>query len=262
MAIKNHRISGKGDRRKPIEKGNKIPASTGGGLWFTGAGGVRPRAWLLGLAMVLVGIAIVIGTNMLMRSPAEAPLTAGSEVADRRSDLMPEEKTQRPVQSSPPRENTPAPNQWQKDVTSAFDIGEALDQPPIPDPAPMQNADRSNDDAPETEELTGIHVFPPLGTKPLLSGIIVPDDFELPQGYMRHYQNTDDGRQLEPILMYHPVQPPLDGRGEPLPVTPDRVVPPDLAPKGLPINILQVPEPEEPSNDLQEFFNEEQSVQR
>ncbi|RJP41134.1 MAG: hypothetical protein C4548_09705 [Desulfobacteraceae bacterium] len=262
MAIKNHRISGRGARREPIEKGNNIPISDGDGLWFTGAGGVRPRAWFLGLAMVLVGIAFVIGANMLMRSPAEAPLIAGSEVADRRNDLLPAEEAQRPVPSSPPHEIAAASDQWQENSPPAFDIEEELNQPPGTGPAPMETAAGSKDDAPEVEELTGIHVFPPLGTNPLLTGIIVPDDFDLPQGYVRHYQNTDDGRQLEPILMYHPVQPPLDWRGEPLLVPPDRVVTPDLAPKGLPINMLEVPEPEEPSNDLQGFLNEDQSGHR
>ena len=32
----------------------------------------------------------------------------------------------------------------------------------------------------------------------------MPDDFELPEGYVRHYQTTDDGEQLPAILMFHP----------------------------------------------------------
>jgi hypothetical protein len=91
-------------------------------------------------------------------------------------------------------------------------------------------------------------VFPPRGTSPPLPGLIVPDDFELPPGYVRHYQMTDDGRQLEPILMYHPDHQPVDWRGEPIPGTPDRVVPQEEAPTGLPIVILEVPESQLPGD--------------
>ena len=51
---------------------------------------------------------------------------------------------------------------------------------------------------------SGIGLFPPPGTDPIKVGIVVPDDFELPEGYLRHYQVTDDGQELEPILLFHP----------------------------------------------------------
>jgi hypothetical protein len=100
----------------------------------------------------------------------------------------------------------------------------------------------------------GIHLFPPKGTRPPLTGIIVPDDFELPPGYVRHHQTTDDGQQLPPILMYHPRRPPLDANGEPIPVTPDRVVPPEMAPPGLPVVMLELPEPEPPRSGLESLL--------
>lgn len=93
---------------------------------------------------------------------------------------------------------------------------------------------------------TGIHAFPPLGTRLPLVGIIVPDDFELPPGYVRHYQSTDDGRRLAPILMFDPVNPPLDEFGQAVDIPPDRIVPADLAPAGMPIILLEVPEPRNP----------------
>lgn len=90
-------------------------------------------------------------------------------------------------------------------------------------------------------ETEGIAAFPPPGTNPPKSGIIVPEDFQLPEGYVRHHQTTDDGEALEPILMFSPDYEFLDPSGNPIKVPDDLVVPPDLAPPGLPIRILEVP---------------------
>jgi hypothetical protein len=120
----------------------------------------------------------------------------------------------------------------------------------LPRPAPTEEgADVAAPEAAPTpparssETPTGIHVFPPLGTRPKLVGLVVPDDFELPPGYVRHYQSTDDGRRLAPILMFDPVRPPLDEFGEPVDIPPDRIVPPEMAPEGMPIIMLELPEP-------------------
>ena len=88
---------------------------------------------------------------------------------------------------------------------------------------------------------TGIHAFPKPGTKPLKSGLAVPEGFELPPGYLRHYQTTDDGRQLEPILMFHPDYRPLDGNGQPIALPADRIVTPDFAPAGMPLRYSEAP---------------------
>jgi hypothetical protein len=75
---------------------------------------------------------------------------------------------------------------------------------------------------------------------------MVPDDYELPPGYVRHYQTTDDGERLPPILMFHPDFQPVDDRGRPIPLPADRVVPPELAPPGMPRDVLAVPRTEVP----------------
>jgi hypothetical protein len=128
-------------------------------------------------------------------------------------------------------------------------IAPALDRAPLQaddaETPPEQTVAPPSEDS---EAREGLAVFPPRGTSPPLPGLIVPDDFELPPGYVRHYQMTDDGRQLEPILMYHPNRQPVDERGEPLPQTPDRVVPQERAPVGLPIVMLEVPETELPED--------------
>lgn len=74
----------------------------------------------------------------------------------------------------------------------------------------------------------------------------MPEGFELPPGYVRHYQTTDDGRQLPAILMFHPDYEFVDERGAPVPLPEDRIVPPELAPPGLPIQMLEVRDPQAP----------------
>jgi hypothetical protein len=90
-------------------------------------------------------------------------------------------------------------------------------------------------------ERTGIAAFEPPGTDPPKSGIIVPDDFPLPEGYVRHYQSDDDGNPLPPILMFHPDFEFVDENGNRVALPENRVVPPELAPSGLPIRMLDAP---------------------
>jgi hypothetical protein len=85
---------------------------------------------------------------------------------------------------------------------------------------------------------TGMMLFPAPGTDPVKKGIIVPEDFELPPGYVRHYQATDDGERLPAILMFSPDKPPLDANGQPMKVPENGIVPPELAPPGMPIQML------------------------
>jgi hypothetical protein len=90
---------------------------------------------------------------------------------------------------------------------------------------------------------TGLGAFNPPGTRPPLVGLAVPEDFVLPPGYVRHYQATDDGQRIEPILMFAPDYQPTTADGRPVAPPADRVVPPELAPPGLPIRRIVVPAP-------------------
>jgi len=90
---------------------------------------------------------------------------------------------------------------------------------------------------------TGLGAFSPPGTRPPLLGLAVPEDFPLPPGYVRHYQATDDGQRIEPILMFAPDYQPRGADGLPVALPADRVVPPELAPPGLPIRRIVVPAP-------------------
>ncbi len=93
-------------------------------------------------------------------------------------------------------------------------------------------------------ERSGIALFPPAGAKRIKRGIVVPEDFTLPPGYVRHYQVTDDGQQLPPILMFHPDHRLVDEHGQPVALPADLVVPPEMAPPGLPIRMLALPRKE------------------
>ncbi len=90
---------------------------------------------------------------------------------------------------------------------------------------------------------TGLGAFSPPGTRPPLVGLAVPEDFALPPGYVRHYQATDDGQRIEPILMFAPDFQAVGADGRPVAMPADRVVPPELAPAGLPIRRIVVPAP-------------------
>jgi hypothetical protein len=178
-------------------------------------------AWIITLAMVVV---MVIAVQWLLRWEPSRPESIV---------LVPEERV--PV----------APATADRVMQQSALASESVPQPNSPEvAAPV-----------EAPPLEGIHVFPPLGTNQLLSGIIVPEDFKLPPGYVRHFQITDEGEPLPAILMFHPRRPPLDWRGEPLPVTADRVVPPQLAPEGMPIVILQAPRSGPSPDGLSRFLD-------
>lgn len=88
---------------------------------------------------------------------------------------------------------------------------------------------------------SGIGAFNPPGTSPPLRGLAVPDNFELPEGYVRHHQVTDEGEPLEPILMFSPDGVFVDASGHEIRIPEDRVVPPEMAPPGIPIREITIP---------------------
>lgn len=94
---------------------------------------------------------------------------------------------------------------------------------------------------------TGLGAFSPPGTKPVLVGLAVPEDFVLPPGYVRHYQATDDGQRVEAILRFAPDVQLYDAARRPVAMPKDRVVPPELAPPGLPLRRISIPAPIESS---------------
>jgi len=94
---------------------------------------------------------------------------------------------------------------------------------------------------------SGLGAFSPPGTSPPLVGLAVPEDFVLPKGYVRHHQATDDGQRIEAILMFAPDYQLFDAADQPIAMPKNRVVPPELAPPGLPIRPIVIPAPVEPA---------------
>lgn len=90
---------------------------------------------------------------------------------------------------------------------------------------------------------TGLGAFNPPGTSPPLEGLAVPEDFELPEGYLRHHQFTDDGQPIEAILMFAPDARFYDANGKLIALPANGVVPPELAPKGLPLRWVRPNKP-------------------
>lgn len=197
--------------------------------------GVRGRVWFLVVAIGLVGVALLLvfrparraSTDEIAAAPAPKRGPAGGA---RQAAQVPD----KPLRDAAPVNQPAAP---------PAAAGEQ--QPPASAAQPAQPAEDAPEEAPMFGAAVpgeGIAVFPPPGTKPIKAGILVPEDFELPPGYVRHYQATDDGQRVPAILMFHPDYHPVDAHGVPIPLPENRVVPPDMAPPGMPIEMLQPPE--------------------
>ncbi|NVD70560.1 hypothetical protein HUX88_08300 [Duganella sp. BJB1802] len=202
----------------------------------------RPRAGLLAVALVLAvigcGVLVYLVTTPdpgIAAGGAPAPVAASAATA-----------------AGPPLGSAPAP--------SAL-AGSASNQqrPPEGDADPTRDLKSyvprgANPSMPEVIErlhergvYSGLGAFSPPGTRPPKVGLAVPEDFELPSGYVRHHQATDDGQRIEAILMFAPDFQLYDAAHNPIAMPKDRVVPPELAPPGLPIRRIVIPPPIEPA---------------
>jgi hypothetical protein len=196
----------------------------------TMAPGASPGKTLVWLAAAvgLACLALLVLFGRPERAPQARPPEASAPAGASAREESAQEETEAEPRTASPR---PAP-------------------PPVPPseaaaPEPAAEPAAGAEDAPPPTVPSGIFLFPPPGTDPVKIGLVVPDDFELPEGYLRHYQVTDDGQELPPILLFHPDYELLGPDGEPLPLPADRVVPPELAPPGMPQERLVLPEPRE-----------------
>ncbi|MFN8543787.1 MAG: hypothetical protein U0807_06235 [Candidatus Binatia bacterium] len=209
----------------------------GDGVRILEAPGVRTVAWVLVSAVGVVAIVTVVALVVIRRAPAAPPAGSAALERDVTSGAVPSAGTTRAPGESPP---TVSPTAHAKPAAVAR-AKEARGAPPsTPEPPSLEAKDvipmlRS------AGEQGGIAVFPLPGTKPIKQGIVVPEDFELPPGYVRHYQTTDDGKQLPAVLMFHPDFEFVDESGRVVPLPESRIVPPELAPPGLPLRMLDVP---------------------
>lgn len=202
-------------------------------------GTFRPSFGLLLVALCVAG-----GGLYWLTLPADAPTGVGVPIAQPRGPA--------PFEAAPPPEPLAA--------AASAATRAAVPAAPRPD-SPVHEADgdltpdlRSYLNAGEQPTMkdvldrlhaagvhTGIGAFSPPDTRPNLVGLAVPADFVLPDGYVRHFQTTDDGQDIEPILMYAPDRPILDAAGQPVAIPADRVVRPEQAPPGLPLRRVVIP---------------------
>jgi hypothetical protein len=220
------------------------------GVRIIRASGVSGPVWLLALAMVLVGIGVFVIVRPALHGtpepPAAPPLANADANGARDTHLNPVEVKR--VQAVPVA-RVPAPRAAGVDAqppAAAEPAAATKDAPAHGGVPPSTGGQNAAADVDEHDEPSGLAVFPPPGTKPIKRGILVPEDFELPPGYVRHYQATDDGQRVPAILMLHPDFHPLDEHGEPIALPADRVVPREMAPPGMPIQMLEVPESQGP----------------
>ncbi len=210
------------------------PASNDGGA---GRASWRPSGGRLAIALLLA-VAGVAGLWMLW-----APTLPASELAA--------------ADYAPPPAPVPAA---QPSTAATAQPGSPAPMPPAPegdaDPTPDLKSYVARGENPTVAQVierlhqrgihSGLGAFLPPGTSPPLVGLAVPDDFVLPKGYVRHHQATDDGQRVEAILMFAPDYQPAGGNQQ-VDIPKNRVVPPELAPPGLPIRRIVVPPPTDPT---------------
>jgi hypothetical protein len=188
------------------------------------SGGIRASVWLIAAAMLVGASMLLVLGRLVFGEPPDTPAPAARIVVAAPAAVA---AAARPKLRAVPRE------------AAAMGAAEPVPEPQAPEGPAFELA-------PPGSPPTGIALFPPPGTDPPKRGIIVPEDAVLPEGYVRHYQAMDDGKELPAILMFHPDYEWVDEQGALVPLPESRVVPPDMAPPGLPLEMLELPaaEPE------------------
>lgn len=213
----------------------------------TGAGR-RPALLYKALALVLAGATLGGGTYFFMRDNASdaghadaAHATADTRIADARANDAAQSAASEAAAVAH-RRVTAQSNGPGGDPTP--DLADALSG--IVRPGEEPSAAQVIDELHKAGIHSGIAAFPPPGTSPPLVGLAVPDDYVLPEGYVRHFQATDDGQRIEPILMFSPDYQFFDASGKPIKIPENRVVPPGMAPSGLTVRPIAIPPPLKP----------------
>ena len=234
------------DRDKP----HPAPSATDGDgvrvVERTGAGR-RPALLYKALALVMVGAMLSGGFHLYTRNEASdaGQADAVSDAADTRiadANAMGAENSATSAAAAAARRQMTAHSNGPGDPTP--DLADALSGivRPGEEPSGAEVIAELN----KAGIHTGIGAFPPPGTSPPLVGLAVPDDYALPEGYVRHFQATDDGQRIEPILMFSPDYQFFDASGKPIQIPENRVVPPGMAPDGLTVRPIKIPPPLQP----------------
>ena len=213
----------------------------GDGVRVRRSAGVRRDVWIVVVAGVVV-VGLLVSPRLRGERPAAAPAPTDAPLPA--SAASPE-----PVAAGTPTMTvtgetaaTSARAEDRRRRVIARRIARKLPRTRGPDGRPELRATDAIAALREAGVTDGIAAFPPPGTDPPKTGVIVPEGIELPEGYVRHHQSTDEGEALAPILLFHPDYDFFDDAGDPIDVPADRVVPPDLVPPGIPVRVLELPE--------------------
>ena len=186
-------------------------------------------------AAAVITLAVVAAWLVLGRSPESGPRPADTPplaVEHEATATANDAQSKQSMPNATTQEPQAITGDDPDDLAGYFEPGD-----PEPTGAEVINALR------EAGVRTGLGAFNPPGTSPPLEGLAVPDDFKLPDGYVRHHQVTDEGVPIEPILMFSPDFVLYDANGKPIAMPENRVVPPELAPPGLPLRRVRIPKP-------------------
>lgn len=194
-----------------------------------------PEELVIALVLVVGGISVLFFLWMTAPSDDTPPKPASPAAVVRRPPEQPSVRVDTPSKQAPDSILPEGDADPTRDLSSYVVRGEK--------PSAAEVINRLH----ERGIYTGLGAFSPPGTRPPLVGLAVPEDFPLPEGYVRHHQATDDGQTIEAMLMFAPDFQLKDAAGKPVPMPKDRVVPPELAPPGLPIRRITIPAPREPA---------------
>lgn len=199
-------------------------------------GGRRPVLLYKALALVLAGGCVVYLVKTLHQvSNAAGDAGDAAPAVDARAAASPHPSFA--SNAVPRRVLTPGPSGAGDGTADGQDLATFI--PPGEEPTMAEVIDELH----KAGIHTGLGAFNPPGTSPPLVGLAVPEDFPLPEGYVRHFQATDDGQRIEPILMFSPDFEFFDAAGRRISIPANRVVPPNMAPPGLTVRLIEIPPP-------------------
>ncbi|MEO5963158.1 MAG: hypothetical protein ABIP87_06935, partial [Thermomonas sp.] len=190
-----------------VPPGTPSPDPRGDGVRIIKRGNAKPgRRLLKSMVVVLVGVCVVSGAVLLWPKQTARP------AADAAANTNMDDAESVAAMTTRSDGTTPAHSSR---LAAADDISNYI--PPGEAPPMAEVIARLN----KAGVHTGLGAFSPPGTSPPMVGLAVPDDFELPEGYVRHHQATDDGQRIDPILMYSPDYEFVDAAGRPIRIPPN-----------------------------------------
>ncbi len=197
--------------------------------------------WMVSMLIALPIVATVIAVAVIRSAPT-VPSAPPAVVPEAIAQVDVPPPAPRPAASRSPGAHVVP----RRIVAAPVEDPAGLGASPVPQPQkPRREIDAADVIVALREEGVhdGIAAFGIPGSHPPKAGILVPEEFELPEGYVRHYQSTDDGEQLPAILMFHPDYEFVDDQGAVVKLPDDMVVTPAMAPPGIDVDqTLVVPD--------------------